>query len=130
MLRSEIIETTNINRAQLINAHKTLKDALDQAKSLLEQEGVIQRFKYTFDLTQKILQQYLESNGILANSPRDVFREAEKIGVIQNPNLWFQFFKDRNNATNTEKDQQEIVNEIYANIALFSTELTKFTQLL
>lgn len=130
MHRSETIETSNISLTQLIKAHKTLEDALTQAKSLLEQEGVIQRFKYTFELTWRTLQSCLLSKGIVANNPRDAFHEAAKIGLIQDLSLWLSFLEARNNATNTEKDQQEIVNEIYANISLFSTESLKLTLLL
>lgn len=119
-----------MNLTQLIKAHKTLEDALSQAKSLLEKEGVIQRFKYTFELTWKTLQSCLVSKGITANSPRDVLHEAAKVGLLQEPNLWFQFLEDRNNAINTRKTQQEIVDEIYVNISLFSKELIKLILLL
>lgn len=130
MPRSETVEKTNINITQLIKAHKTLSDALVQAKSLLEQEGVIQRFKYTFELTWQTLQDYLDSRGIIATNPRDVFLEAAKIGFIQNQNLWLQFLEAHNNTINTEKSQQEIVGEIYENIELFSAELTELLLLL
>jgi nucleotidyltransferase substrate binding protein (TIGR01987 family) len=42
----------------------------------LEQEGVIQRFEYTFELAWKVLKDLLFYEGFDVKSPRQVFRQA------------------------------------------------------
>jgi nucleotidyltransferase substrate binding protein (TIGR01987 family) len=42
----------------------------------LEQEGVIQRFEYTFELSWKVLKDLLFYEGFDVKSPRQVFRQA------------------------------------------------------
>jgi nucleotidyltransferase substrate binding protein (TIGR01987 family) len=44
--------------------------------SKLEQEGVIQRFEYTFELAWKVLKDLLFYEGFDVKSPRQVFRQA------------------------------------------------------
>jgi nucleotidyltransferase substrate binding protein (TIGR01987 family) len=44
--------------------------------SKLEQEGVIQRFEYTFELSWKVLKDLLFYEGFDVKSPRQVFRQA------------------------------------------------------
>jgi nucleotidyltransferase substrate binding protein (TIGR01987 family) len=69
----------------LIKVQKIFEDALKEAKSELERDGAIQRFEYTYELVWKTLKKVLSFNGIEANSPRDVFREAARQGLIDDP---------------------------------------------
>jgi|APCry1669188970_1035186.scaffolds.fasta_scaffold165498_3 nucleotidyltransferase substrate binding protein (TIGR01987 family) len=53
-------------------AFKLLQSALTSRVlddfSDLEQEGIIQRFEYTFELAWKTMKDYLENSGLLVNS--------------------------------------------------------------
>lgn len=58
--------------------------------SNLEQEGVIQRFEYTYELAWKTLKDYLEYNGanIAEITARNVFKEAYSCGIIENADVY------------------------------------------
>jgi nucleotidyltransferase substrate binding protein (TIGR01987 family) len=64
---------------QFTKAEQRLSEALldgYDALSRLEQEGVIQRFEYTFELAWKALKDLLFYEGFDVKSPREVIRQA------------------------------------------------------
>lgn len=67
----------------------------------LEREGMIQRFKYTFELAWKTLKDRLEHEGVeLATvTPRNVIHEAFAAGMIDDGQGWMDMLKDRNAIT-------------------------------
>jgi nucleotidyltransferase substrate binding protein (TIGR01987 family) len=76
---------TNLIKAyrQLENANKRFSEL-----SVLEKEGLVQRFEYTFELSWKTLKDYLESQGSPVQFPRDVIKEAFSAGVIEDGETW------------------------------------------
>jgi nucleotidyltransferase substrate binding protein (TIGR01987 family) len=105
----------------LIKAKNAFDQALVEAKSELERDGAIQRFEFTFELTWKILKKVLAFNGIEANNPRDVFREAAKQGLILDPVIWFEFIRKRNLTVHTY--DQSVAVEIFNGLPEFKSEL-------
>ena len=85
MENNEFIIFETINISPLLKAYKSFKKGLEKVSSELERDGVIQRFEFTYELTWKILKKILSFKGINANNPRDVFREAAKQGLIDDP---------------------------------------------
>ena len=97
--------------------------------SLLEQEGVIQRFEYTYELAWKTLKDYLEYNGSLNNidiSPRNIFKEAYSANIIKNQDDFIDMMLSRNLLSHTydfikfkeiiikiENHYLKILNELY-----------------
>lgn len=69
--------------------------------SRLEQEGLIQRFEYTFELSWKTLKDYLESQGISAPFPKDVIKEAFRAGIIADGDAWIEMLEKRNTLSHT-----------------------------
>lgn len=64
---------------QFTKAEQRLSEALLEGYgvlSRLEQEGVIQRFEYTFELAWKVLKDLLFCEGFDVKSPREVIRQA------------------------------------------------------
>ncbi len=64
---------------QFTKAEKRFSDALTNGYAVLsrlEQEGVIQRFEYTFELAWKVLKDLLFYEGFDVKSPREVIRQA------------------------------------------------------
>ena len=65
-----------------------LRSALEEKEiedfSELEQEGIIQRFEYSFELAWKTLKDYLEYSGVTLQeiTPRKVIKEAAALGVF------------------------------------------------
>ena len=87
-------------------AYVLLRDALDrgpEALSLLEKEGVIQRFEYTFELAWKTLKDYLEEGGLVISpvTPRQVIKEAFAAKVIADGQVWINMLDIRNLLSHT-----------------------------
>ncbi len=78
-----------------------LREALEQkpeALSMLEKEGVIRRFEYTFELAWKTLEDYLEEGGLVISpvTPRQVIKDAFAAKVISDGQVWINMLDNRN----------------------------------
>lgn len=104
-------------------AVKSLRDGLSKAKDDLDRDGVIQRFEFTFELLWKVVQEFAKYKGLESASPRDAFRVAGDLGIIDNPNVWFDFLKDRNLTTHLYSEGEAI--KIASRIPNFVTETEK-----
>jgi nucleotidyltransferase substrate binding protein (TIGR01987 family) len=87
-------------------ALKTLEDAveLSQTRNLsdLEEQGLIQGFEFTFELSWKLLKDYLESKGFTDfHGSRDTFRLAFSQGLITDGVSWMKMIDDRNRTAHT-----------------------------
>jgi nucleotidyltransferase substrate binding protein (TIGR01987 family) len=81
-----------------------LREALDgRPLSMLEKEGVIQRFEYSYELAWKTLKDYLEAGGIIISpvTPRQVIKEAFAAKVIADGEVWINMIDNRNLLSHT-----------------------------
>lgn len=80
----------------------------------LIQEGIIQRFEYTFELTWKTLKDYLASERELVKSPRSVIKKAFEYELLNEGTLWIDMLDDRNLLAHTydEKNFEEAFEKI------------------
>lgn len=70
--------------------------------SELEQEGLIQRFEFTYELAWNVIKDYFGYQGIFGISgPRDAVREAFSKGLISDGEGWMEMIKSRNLSTYT-----------------------------
>lgn len=66
----------------------------------LAQEGLIQRFEYTFELAWKCLQDLLQERGLAEiRGPKPVLEQAFQDGLITDGLLWMEMLKARNEAS-------------------------------
>ncbi len=105
-----------------------LEEAVQQAQSELEIDGAIQRFEFTFELYWKLLKVFLEQQGILVRTPRDSFKEAYRLGILDDETTCLQMLDDRN-ATVHMYDaalSREIFQRIVSNyVKLFRSSLDR-----
>ena len=85
-------------------ALRRLQDALDEgaeALNELEQEGVVQRFEYTFELAWNTIKDRLEHDGIVLSpvTPRAVIRRAFQAKLISQGEQWIDMLIARNEMT-------------------------------
>lgn len=85
-----------------------LRSAFDEKKlsdfSQLEQEGIIQRFEYTYELAWKTMRDYLQDNGIVILNeitPRSVIKEAYSAKIIGDGQIWIDMMMHRNILSHT-----------------------------
>ena len=88
------------------SALQQLSDAIDLAKSrelsLLEQQGLIQAFEFTHELAWNVMKDYshFQGNATIAGS-RDATREAFKMGLLDDGDVWMEMIKSRNQSSYT-----------------------------
>lgn len=118
-------------------AYEQLKSAVELANqkelSLLEKQGVIQAFEFTHELAWNLLKDYLEYQGNQnIRGSRDAVREAFKVRLIEDGEIWMETIKVRNITTHTYNEV--IVQGLYESIlknymVLFDKLLLTFQQL-
>lgn len=92
--------------------------------SILEKEGMVQRFEYTFELAWKTLKDYMESKGFLEKYPRDVIKRAFETECIDDGEVWIEMLENRNLMSHTynevifEKVVTKIAYEYYSQLNL------------
>jgi len=92
-----------------------LKDAISlSSPSIIEKAGSIQFFETTFELSWKLLKDYLTYVGYDVKSPRESIKTAFSIDIIQNGDIWIEALMDRNLTTHTY--DEKIAEEIYTKI--------------
>ena len=73
------------------------KDNLSEYEAIA-QEGIVQRFEYTFELAWKTLKDKMEFDGISFEriSPKYVFKDAYKSKYIDDIDIWIEMTNSRN----------------------------------
>lgn len=116
------------------SAFEQLKDGVNQAKarelSLLEQQGLIQGFEFTHELAWLVMKDYahFQGNSVIAGS-RDATREAFKMGIIEEGDLWMGMIKSRNLTTHTYNKKvahdiaEKIADEYYPAFSAFKQKM-------
>lgn len=95
----------------LDNSLKQFEEGL-MPKNLLERDGAIQRFEFTFELSWKTLAKVLQADKPLHdNSVKGIFREAGKQGLIIDVEKWFEFQQARNRTSHTYN--QEVAAQVF-----------------
>src|SRR5699024_5487091 len=91
----------------------------------LERESLIQFFEMTFELSWKVLKDYLEAEGYLAKSPRESIKLAFQIELIEDGHLWLEALSKRNLTTHTYDEDlaKKFVVEIKEDFAPMLKEL-------
>ena len=98
---------------KLISGAKLAEDTDDD----LYKDGVIQRFEFTYELLWKTIKIYLEDQGIIVRSPRENFKEAFRLNLIEDEKLFLDMLKDRNDTTHiyNKETTEDIFNRIKSN---------------
>lgn len=93
----------------------------------IERQGIIQNFEFSFELSWKTLKDYLESQGVTCQFPRDVIKKAFHHQIIAEGELWLDMLGKRNLLAHTYDEALAI--ESYRLIKQdFSPELKKLVQ--
>ncbi|MDA1316388.1 MAG: HI0074 family nucleotidyltransferase substrate-binding subunit [bacterium] len=103
---------------ELQSAFDRLREAMPIVKTRLEKDGAIKRFEFVFELVWKTLKDFAEEKGRLdVASPKDAFRVAADLGLLDDPTLWFHFLKSRNEAVHLYNE--ESADEVFSHIPQF-----------
>jgi nucleotidyltransferase substrate binding protein (TIGR01987 family) len=74
------------------------------ALSMLEREGLMQRFEYTLELAWKTVKDYLEAGGLVISpaTPRQVVKDAYAAKVLSDGQVWVDMIDNRNLLSHTD----------------------------
>ncbi|MBK7891816.1 MAG: nucleotidyltransferase substrate binding protein [Bdellovibrionales bacterium] len=122
-MSSSFFISDGIDIAPLLSTHLQFEQALKVAKSELEKAGTIQYFEFTFELAWNTLRRILKARGKDLNSPKTVLREAALEGLIDAPEIWFQFIDDRNETVHTYR--RELAEQIFSRLPTFNSEVSE-----
>ena len=92
--------------------------------SVLEKEGLIQRFEYTFELAWKTLKDYLESQEVEAKFPREVIKKGFQYEIISDGEMWMEMLEKRNLIAHTY-DKEIFEKAVSQVVDLFHPEVKK-----
>ena len=108
----------DIRWIQRLNNYKKALSQLEKfiAKGTLnelEEQGLIQAFEYTHELAWNVLRDYLRDQGHFAiHGSRDATREAFKLDLIQDGEVWMDMIQDRNRTSHTyNQDTADLIAE-------------------
>jgi nucleotidyltransferase substrate binding protein (TIGR01987 family) len=79
-----------------------------------EKGGIIQFYEVCFELSWKVMKDYLESEGYIVKSPKQTLKQAFQIDLITEGELWIMALEDRNLTAHTydEETTEIIINKI------------------
>jgi len=101
--------------------------------SRLEKQGLIQAFEFTHELAWKTIKDFLVSRGTVSIfGSKDATREAFKLELIEDGDVWMQMISSRNLSSHTydETTANEIVKQIVGAYApAFENMLKRFSAL-
>ena len=112
----------------------TVKSAVELASSrelsLLEKQGVIKGFEFTFELAWNVMKDYLEEQGITGIiGSKGSIRIAFNKGLIGDGQVWMDMVEARNISTHTydeetaEKLLKQIMETFYGQFAAFTQKM-------
>ena len=91
--------------------------------------ALVQAFEVVFELAWKVLKDYLQENGIDANYPKAVIKEAFNKKTIVNGQVWIDMCETRNSTSH--EYNMEKVNVMLEKIAYdYYEELLNFTDII
>ncbi len=95
-------------------AFNNLEIAAKEAEDDLEIDGAIKRFELCYELSWKLIKEYLSDSGIICNNPRDCFKYAYQNELINSDEIWLKMINDRNLLvhTYTREESREIFERI------------------
>lgn len=123
----------NFNRAFEI-FQNTMASYKEDSLNMVFHMALVQSFEVCFELGWKILKDYLNINGINAQLPRQVIKEAFNKEVIQNGQIWIDMLKDRNaisheyNMDKVDKVLEKISTEYFEELARFREQIKDFDE--
>lgn len=61
----------------------------------LEKSGLVQQFEFCFELSWKTLKNYLENEGIIADTPREIIKQAFAVNILSDVTIWMDALEKR-----------------------------------
>lgn len=96
-------------------SYKSLSKYIDiPIETELERAGIIQLFEISFELSWKLMKDYLEYQQLIVKSPREAIKQAYQIELIDDGHIWIDALADRNLTVHTYDEElaKKLVEDI------------------
>jgi nucleotidyltransferase substrate binding protein (TIGR01987 family) len=107
----------------LLRMKGLLKKSLQDVEDELDEMAAVQAFEVSYELAWHALQKVLNQQGAQVRNPRETFRLAAQWGYLEDPEVWFNFGKERNLTSHTYRE--DILTAIYNLLPKFLQEFEK-----
>jgi nucleotidyltransferase substrate binding protein (TIGR01987 family) len=98
------------------------KEVMQEPESSIVMDATIQRFEFTYELMWKTLKIFLEDiHGIRTVSPRQVFKEAYSLSIVEQEEIFLEMIKSRNLLSHTYNEEQ--ASDIYKKCPSYVTAM-------
>ena len=105
-----------VNLKSFEKALLQLGEASDETESPIVRDACFRRFKLSYELLWKTLKIFLEEiHGVRAVSPRQVFKEAFALSLIEKEQIFIEMIESRNTLSHTYNEEQAM--KIYVKCA-------------
>jgi len=96
-------------------AVKRLEEVLKVKKTDISRDSAIKRFELCFDLAWKSIKVYARHKGIECYSPRDCFKSAFQLKLINHDRKWLKMIDDRSLIVHMYKEKY--ADEVYSRLS-------------
>jgi len=115
------------------NSMKNLEIALNIPNpDLTQTAGIIQFFEISFELSWKVMKDYLEEQGFIdVKTPRSAIKKAFQTEIISDGEVWMRALSDRNLSSHTYDEEtandivEQIRTEYYKVLNTFKNKISK-----
>ncbi len=73
-----------------------------------ERAGLIQFFEMAFELSWKLMRDYLQEQGFTINSPKQAIKQAFQSNLIRDGHIWIDALNDRNLTVHTYEESNAV----------------------
>jgi nucleotidyltransferase substrate binding protein (TIGR01987 family) len=113
------IQKSEFSLQPLKLALASLEAIVNEPKTDIVRDAVIQRFEYTFELSWKSLKRYFEIyNSLSEDNIKNLIREAGRQGLIDSVEAWFEFHKARHLTSHTYS--LKVAEQVYETAVRFA----------
>jgi nucleotidyltransferase substrate binding protein (TIGR01987 family) len=120
------IQRFNNYKKALAVLERSVATAQERNLNEMEEQGLVQGFEFTFELSWKLLKDFLESKGLKDfHGSKDSFKLAFQEGIISDGEIWMEMIDNRNRSSQTY--EESIARQIIS--LVISKYFSKFKEL-
>jgi nucleotidyltransferase substrate binding protein (TIGR01987 family) len=99
------IQRFNSYKKALATLERAVVAAKERNLNEMEEQGLVKGFEFTFELSWKLLKDYLESKGFKDfHGSKDTFKLAFQEGLISDGEIWMDMRDNRNRSSHTYEE--------------------------
>jgi nucleotidyltransferase substrate binding protein (TIGR01987 family) len=84
---------------------RRLEEALKLPEDAIVRDASIQRFEFTFEMAWRAVQAYAQREGLTCESPRECWRVAFRLRLVEDDRRWMAMVEDRNRSSHTYDEE-------------------------